>query len=198
MFERHGMSGTRLWRTWNGMRSRCNIESSSGYKDYGGRGINVCAEWLENFTNFYDWAIKNGYTDELTIERREVNGNYEPSNCCWIPKSEQCKNRRNNRYIEINGVVKTLTEWSRESGIGMDTIDMRIRYGFRKDDILGKPQRNLVKIDGITKPIERWAKENTLCSHVIRRRIKKGYTGSILLLTIGEFNAYEKSSRTCS
>ena len=198
MYEKHGMRKTRLYRIWAGMKTRCFNELVKSYSDYGGRGIIVCEEWVSSFLSFADWANNNGYSDELTIERKEVNGNYEPSNCCWIPKSEQCKNRRNNRYIEINGVTKTLTEWSRESGLGVNTIDMRVRHSFMKDNILGYLRKNLVTINEVVKPIERWARENNLCSHVIRRRIKKGYDGDILLLPIGEFNAYEKSSCACS
>ena len=85
----HNMTHTRLYRIYKGMISRCYYKSSQRYNSYGGRGIVVCDEWKNDRTNFFDWAMNNGYRDDLTIERINVNGKYEPSNCCWIPMSEQ-------------------------------------------------------------------------------------------------------------
>lgn len=93
LHRKHGMNGTRIYQCWGDMKRRCYNQNAESYKHYGGRGIEVCAEW-HDFQTFYDWATKNGYSDDLTIERVDVNGNYEPSNCTWIPKSEQPKNRR--------------------------------------------------------------------------------------------------------
>ena len=90
---KHGRYGTRLYGIWIGMRSRCKNKNTKDYKNYGERRILFCQEW-DDFTAFRKWAILNGYAFHLTIERRNNNGNYEPSNCCWIPKSEQSKNRR--------------------------------------------------------------------------------------------------------
>lgn len=91
---RHGCArGERLYKTWAGMKQRCLNPNVKGFKYYGGRGIRVCEEWME-FEPFRDWALANGYRDDLTIERVDVNGDYKPSNCTWIPKSDQSKNRR--------------------------------------------------------------------------------------------------------
>ena len=92
----HGMTGSRLLGCYKGMMSRCYREKDIHYNAYGKRGIIVCDEWKNDKQAFIDWALQNGYSDDLTIERIDVNGNYEPSNCTWIPMSEQYKNKQSN------------------------------------------------------------------------------------------------------
>ncbi len=90
----HGMTKTRIYGIWKGMRKRCNYKKAKDFHNYGGRGIKVCSEWENSFIAFKDWAFQNGYADNLTIDRINVNGNYEPSNCRWITMAEQQKNKR--------------------------------------------------------------------------------------------------------
>jgi len=114
----HGHSNTRLYSIWKDMRRRCNNPKRNNYHDYGGRGIRVCEEW-NKFTNFYNWSMSNGYEDHLTIERINVNGNYEPNNCEWIVRQKQNGNTRKNKEfkaISPNGetfLSKNIREFSR-------------------------------------------------------------------------------------
>lgn len=119
---------TRLYKIWAGMKQRCQSPANSSYPNYGGRGIKVTKEW-EQFIPFQKWAMSHGYNNNLSIDRVDCNGNYEPENCRWADKQTQANNTRSNRYIEVNGVAHTLAEWSRISGIKAGTISRRIKRG---------------------------------------------------------------------
>jgi len=108
---KHSMSGTRLYNIWGGIKSRCYRKNQPSYKSYGGRGIKMCTDWKDSFENFSKWALSNGYDESMTIERIDVNGDYCPENCKWIPLSEQARNRRSNILYEYNGETHCLTEW---------------------------------------------------------------------------------------
>lgn len=144
LHKKHGMSNTRLFKAWTCMTQRCKNPNDGAYKNYGGRGITVCEGWLgENgFENFYGWAMKNGYSDDLTIDRINVNGDYEPSNCRWATMKEQQNNKRNNHIISLNGEEHTISEWSRITGINKETIEARVnRYGYTDEEALMIPIR---------------------------------------------------------
>lgn len=121
-FTTHNKTHIRLYSIYTDVKQRCFNPNSKAYFYYGGRGIVMCDEWKNNFCLFYDWAIENGYEESLTLERIDVNGNYEPSNCTWIPAREQSKNRRNSHYITHNGTTKTLSDWSRELKVSRQTL----------------------------------------------------------------------------
>lgn len=141
IITKHGQSRNRIYRTYQAMKDRCTNENSQFYKEYGGRGISICDDWLgENgFENFYDWAMRNGYSGTLTIDRIEVNGNYEPNNCRWATMKVQNNNLRSNRRITINGITHTVAEWSDIVGIKSATIFSRLRSGMSEESAIMTP-----------------------------------------------------------
>lgn len=136
---RHGMCQTRLYAIWNGMKTRCYNQEHHSYKDYGAKGIKMCNEWL-SFEHFYQWAMTNGYSDNLTIERQNFEGNYEPSNCCWITLKEQANNRSSNHFITYNGKTQTVKQWAVEYNIGYQKLLYRInRLSWNIEKALNTP-----------------------------------------------------------
>ena len=110
--KKYPKSAKRLYTIYKDMKKRCFNQNEINYKNYGGRGITICEEWLKDFMNFYNWAIVNGYKDNLTIDRIDDNGNYKPSNCRWVTMKVQSNNTRRNNYFTINGQTKTIAEWA--------------------------------------------------------------------------------------
>ena len=123
---RHGARYTRLYRIYRNMITRCYNSNTLEYKNYGGRGIIVCKEWRESFVAFKTWAENNGYSDKLTIDRIDTNGNYEPNDCRWITLKAQGFNKTNTKYFEYNGQKKCLAEWAEIFGINKPTLYNRI------------------------------------------------------------------------
>ena len=117
---KHGKRYDRLYNVWLSIKDRCFNIRNKRYASYGGRGITICEEWL-NFENFYNWAYSNGYNKnagfgECTIDRIDVNGNYEPLNCRWVSNKEQCRNKTTSRLLTFNGKTQTVSDWEKETG----------------------------------------------------------------------------------
>lgn len=141
---KHNMTHTPLFRVWAGMLDRCKNVKSANFYYYGGRGIKVCSEWdntNNGFQNFYNWAITNGYKEEklsngrnvLTIDRIDVNGNYEPSNCRWVNNKIQQNNTTHNKNITYNGITKNITQWCEFLGITKGKFNWHYnKYGLDK------------------------------------------------------------------
>ena len=108
----HGQTYSRLYNIWCHIKYRCFNPKAKNYHNYGGRGITMCEEWRNDFQAFYDWSMQNGYSDDLSIDRNDNDGNYEPSNCRWATTKEQGNNRRTNRSVTYNGETHTITEWN--------------------------------------------------------------------------------------
>lgn len=125
--RKHGYANKeRLYQTWKNMRRRCYDPNNKRYAQYGGRGIRICSEW-DDYAAFRSWAIANGYSDELTIDRVDVDGNYCPENCRWATPKEQANNVTRNRVIDYNGKSMTMSEWASELGISYGTMNHRIQ-----------------------------------------------------------------------
>lgn len=132
----HGFSNTKIYHVWQSIKRRCALKSCKDYPNYGGRGITICSDWTNNFLSFYNWAIANGYAENLTIDRIDTNGNYEPNNCRWVTLQTQANNKRNNRMLTFNGETHTMKEWSKITGINYNTLNSRVRRGLADEYVL--------------------------------------------------------------
>lgn len=130
---KHGMRHTRIYAIWSGICKRCYNSHAKEYKNYGGRGISMCDEWKQDFVPFYTWATDNGYSDELTIDRIDNNGNYSPDNCRWVTNREQANNRRTTLYIEHNGAIKSFADWCRLMNVEYKPTYQRYRRAMLKN-----------------------------------------------------------------
>lgn len=177
-----GMSRTRVYRCYKSMLYRCYYPSCNDYKHYGARGICVCNEWRDDtwgFIKFYAWALNNGYSDNLTLDRIDVNGNYCPENCRWVTWKEQQNNKRVNVVIYYKGMYKTLMEWSEYLNIPYYVLGNRYERGVSVDKLLDKnildPQKH-IEYKGEIHSISEWAKIYGFAYGKMRSRLKRyGY-----------------------
>lgn len=133
---KHGKCNSRTYYIYNNMKERCYTKSNSCYKDYGGRGIVVCNDWKNDFMNFYKWAMSHGYDDSLTLDRIDVDGNYEPSNCRWVTFTDQQRNKRNNIQITYKGKTQPLKIWCEELDLPYNSIHHRYKYLHWTDPVI--------------------------------------------------------------
>ena len=147
--RKHGKTNTRLFTIWGSMKDRCYNKNHMGYPRYGGIGILICEEWMDKdfgFINFYNWAMDNGYSDELSIDRIDGSKSYFPENCRWATHKEQQNNTSNNIRIEHDGIIKTISEWKEALNI---TSNSRTPY-----DRYRRGERDFDKLFGPPDPIK--------------------------------------------
>ena len=139
---KHGMTGTRLNRIWKNMKDRCSKSAKGTWRgrNYADRGISVCEEW-KDFQAFAKWAMENGYQDNLTLDRIDPNGNYEPNNCRWATTKEQANNKRTSRFVEYQGERYTVSELAETIGISKRTLITRLNNGWSVEDAISRPIR---------------------------------------------------------
>lgn len=133
---KHGGKRTKLYRTWCSMIERCENPRATSADRYIERGIKVCDEWRNSFEAFRDWALANGYADELSIDRIDNNGNYEPDNCRWATRVEQGRNKRNNVMLTCNGETHCLAEWAEITKQPRSRLNNRLRRGWNDTEII--------------------------------------------------------------
>lgn len=172
----NGLYGSRLYKIWTGMKQRCFNPNDTQYQNYGGRGIIICDEWRNDFTSFFNWATNNGYKEGLTIDRENVNGNYEPTNCRWATQKEQMRNTRFNRNLTIDGETKIVAEWIDTSTIKPKTFRERVRSNVSEDRILQTDIRTRIfmEINGKKLSVKELSDLTGINQDTIRRRINKG------------------------
>ena len=180
----------RLYNVWASMKSRCLNKNNPAYPRYGGRGITICDEWMNNFSSFARWAYENGYMDDAkrgdcTLDRIDSNGNYEPLNCRWVSFNIQNNNRRDNVLIEHNGVTHTMAEWSRIVGISTKVLHYRLKHGYSVDEALSLPLNSYkngqsrfktITLNGETHSLSEWSRITGICVSTISYRLKRGFT----------------------
>lgn len=135
---RHGKSYERIYHIYAGMKNRCYNTNAPNYVRYGGRGIAICEEWLNDFQTFYEWSIENGYTDQFSIDRIDNDKGYSPDNCRWATNETQSNNKGNQAKLTINGITKTIAQWAKESGVKYTTIHARHIRGWTGESLISK------------------------------------------------------------
>lgn len=197
MAETHGMTNERIYKTWQNMKKRCENPEAASYERYGGRGIKVCEEWQE-FEPFYKWALENGYTDELTIDRKNNDGDYEPSNCRWVDLEEQANNTSKNVFVKVNGELLTLSQVARKYNINYYTVHFRYSNGARGADLIKplKKKQLLVTFEGKTLTLKEWSRKLGFSYKTLQHRYSKGLRGNDLFKPVDPVqSAKAKKSR---
>lgn len=178
---KHGLTNNRIYYVFYDMHQRCENPNNHAYKYYGERGICVCDEWSgENgVVSFANWAFANGYKDGLSIDRIDVNGNYEPSNCRWADVKTQARNKRNNRYlIDSNGTKKVAADIATEKGIDHRSIYQRIKSGWENDDVINPLTHGerTVNYNGADMNLHELAEATGLSYNTLQTRYTRGFS----------------------
>lgn len=176
--RKHGKAGTRIYKIWASMKDRCKNPNNAKFDRYGGRGIDICAGW-ETFEIFYNWAIQNGYEENLTIDRIDNDGNYEPDNCRWVDMVVQANNKSNNHLLTIGGETHTISEWSRITGLNPRLISERANRGCSPEEILNKNYKKIVrgqlfKYHGVEYTIKELSEKYGISETTLSKRINSG------------------------
>lgn len=166
MARTHGMTDSVEYRAWKNMKNRCSNPNVRAYQYYGGRGISVCQEWINSFSTFL--AHMGLCPVGFSLERLDVNGNYSPWNCIWIPMAQQARNKRNVRLV----AGETIPEISKRSAVKCGTIHYRLANGIALDKEVGRAPR--ITFAGKTMTQKEWADELGLAKSTISMRIKRG------------------------
>lgn len=170
----------RTFNVWKSMKARCRCDRNPAFKWYGGRGIDVCDRWHDDFIAFVaDVGIPSDI--KLQLDRIDNNRGYEPGNCRWTTRRINMRNYRRNVHIEINGVTKVACDWADEHGIDRQTFYSRLRQGVKGPELLAPAVKYIVEIDGVTRPAYEWAKTIPIGLTGFLHRYRIGWRGKKLL-----------------
>lgn len=167
----HGDSNSREYITYKAMKSRCYNKSNKRYERYGGRGIKVCDRWMSSYEAFLD-DMGRKPSRSHTLERIDVDGDYSPENCVWATIVEQANNRSNNTMIEINGVSRTMAQWSRISGVNRTVLLRRMKRGVVGERLIKKTEKNAITVNGISDSYAGWYRRTGIKASAISARIR--------------------------
>lgn len=178
----------RIYNIWRGMIKRCYSKKAREYPRYGGCGIIMCDEWKDSFDAFCLWALTNGYNDNLSVDRIDNNGIYEPDNCRWATSSQQQRNKSNNTIYVVDGVPMTATDAYEKYGINKNTFFSRLRIGWDIDKALKTSRYGTwdplnITYNGRTQSLYAWAKELKVNRDTLWRRLNRGWTPERALST---------------
>lgn len=182
----------RLYGIWKGIKVRTHNTHHKDYKYCGAKGITICDEWDKSYEAFKEWALNNGYRDDLTIDRIDNSGNYCPENCRWADLYTQANNKSDNHLITYNGKTQNMTQWAREIGVRRELIKDRLKSGWSVEDALTKRKcelwerkdNRLLTYDGKTMTVSQWAKEIGVNRSTLSHRInERGWTVERALTT---------------
>lgn len=171
--RKHNMASSRIYGIWQNMKKRCQNENATFYEEYGGRGIKVCDKW-QTFEGFYE-DMKEGYADNLTLDRKDVDGDYTKENCRWVTIKKQMNNMRINHYVEYQGEKYSLSEFAEKHNLDYDLFRSRILRGFSVEKAMEPKWVDEVSYNGETKPIREFAKEYGMTYTQLKKRLMKGW-----------------------
>lgn len=206
----HGLSQHPLYEVYGAILKRCYVPQTEGYENYGGRGITVCEEWQEDFMNFYNWCVENGYQSGLSIDRIENDGNYGPNNCRFVTRKIQSRNNRRNKMITAFGETKCLFDWGKDGRCKIGVWGLRSRYDRgeytdmeemitapkekRKDVSRNMKSNKLISAFGETKTQSEWLEDERCVVKVdgLRDRLRMGWEPEKALSSPAKINQFNK------
>ena len=184
--EKHGLVGTREYRAWSDMLTRCRNSKFIKWKDYGGRGIKVCQRWQDSFLAFLEDVGK--CPEKHSLDREDSNKDYEPGNCKWSTQAEQMRNTRRNRLLEHNGKIQCLTDWAIECGSTFAAFYHRIERGWTIEEVITGSRLHdpeIIEFQGKAQSITAWSKDTGIPAPTIRSRIGRlGWSPEKTLTTL--------------
>jgi hypothetical protein len=175
LHKKHGLTGSRIYQAWGNMKRRCNDPSNKSFQNYGGRGITYDKRW-ELFDNFYE-DMKEGYADNLTLDRIDVDKDYSKENCRWVDFETQMNNMTTNHLVTYKGETMTQAEFARKYNLDYELFRHRMKKGWSLErSMQPAKQKELLTYEGTTKTVTEWAEEKGMTYHQLKKRLMRGWS----------------------